>query len=114
MKQLDEKETIKLLIESGREVCGHWTKSAIEDSKDEDQMNNQLLILEAASIHFLATLGMNRMLQQNTRPETVLADQLRKFKAELLFILAAKDKGELELHQTGQNLGTTPSGIVTH
>lgn len=113
-QRLSAQETVKLLIEQGREIAVTWTKSAVEGAQDADQMGNALLTLEAASIHFLATLNMNRMLDQKLRPEAVLADQLRKFKSELMFILAANDKGELKRHTVQSKLVIAPANSIPH
>ncbi len=104
-QQLEERQRIGLLIKQGRDTSSVWTHNAIMNAKSENELNDEIIRLEAASISFLAVLQMNRMLQLNQPPEDAMKDTLRKIKSELMFCLSEKKKGKFTFHTTNKEGG---------
>lgn len=59
-------EEASLTSRSGREAGSQWFKSAVGESRTEEQVQCNLLFLQAACIHFLATCIFNKELSDGT------------------------------------------------
>jgi hypothetical protein len=105
---MNEADLIKQLIEKGRATATCWIHEAVEGAKNSEDMNRYLLSIEAASVHFLAMIMMNRMIELKVTPEIVMKDIIRKVKAELIWVLAQSEKNKYALHVPGAKK-TAPS-----
>lgn len=82
-KKMTEAEERRLIVESGIEIAHHWLKSAVADSKNPEQMENQIQTLEVASKVTLATIAFNLEKQNSTDGDAFLERCLTAMKLEL-------------------------------
>lgn len=83
------------LTNCGREVANSLLETAVKTAKDQGQMSNQLIVLQAAAIHILASSAFNYSLEGGD-PLKFLDSQIKNMKSELFMLQEANKNGEMD------------------
>lgn len=99
--EMSEKQR-EVLVGAGKEIGQTWLQNAVKNSKDAEQMMNQVFCLQVAAAHLLATCAFNCEMQQDKDGDEFIDGLAKEMKRDLEEMRKADDNGEMELIKAGK------------
>ncbi len=105
----------KILLEAGREMAVGLLEKAVTEANSPEQQTNQIILLQFAAIHILATVLFDIERDQGTKMgEAFYNSVCISVGAELLHLRDAFKRGELQLVQAPADETDKPNLELLH
>lgn len=90
-----QKEQENMIQQAGRDHACKMIENIVEHSKDVEQLNMNIHVLQCSSVHILANNAFNRIKSFDHKPEDLIEEIRKEIEAELNLILSHEDDVEV-------------------
>ena len=94
-------EKLIRLMHLGSQLAGTWIDAAVKKAQTDEQMTDQLVILQSAAVHLLATAAFNYEIQRNLSAEGYISTVVKEIDVQLEEMRTVHQRGEMQMHRIG-------------